>query len=81
MSWMRCNDCDDYFDAKDGNKWRDLGGSITCWNCLQDEEALTMAEAEALDEPVGPDNYMDDEEALASAGHGMDESYGYYGEE
>ena len=46
MSWLRCDDCDDYFDAKDGNEWRDLGGSITCWNCLQDEEALTMAEAE-----------------------------------
>ena len=49
MSWLRCDDCDDYFDAKDGNEWRDLGGSITCWNCLQDEEALTMAENEEWD--------------------------------
>ena len=78
MSWLRCDDCDDYFDAKDGNEWRDLGGSITCWNCLQDEEANRD---DGDDEPVGPDNYLDDEEALASAGMGMDESYGHYGEE
>ena len=81
MSWLRCNDCDRYFNAKEELDWKDRDGRISCEHCIEDEEALTMAEAEALDEPVGPDNYLDDEEALASAGMGMDESYGYNGEE
>ena len=33
------------------------------------------------DEPVGPDDSYADAEALASAGLGTDEDYGYYGEE
>ena len=33
------------------------------------------------DEPVEPDDSYADAEALASAGFGTDEDYGYYGEE
>lgn len=37
-------------------------------------------EADDYYEPCGPDNYMDDGEALASAGFGTDEDYGGYGD-
>ena len=67
MSWLQCDECDGLFNAKQDPEWSDDNGHITCANCLerlQDQE------------PCGPDNYLDDEEALASAGHGMHESYG-----
>lgn len=70
MSWLKCDECESIFNAKEQLDWADDNGHITCQHCLerlQDQE------------PCGPDNFMDDEEALASAGHGMDESYGYYG--
>ena len=50
MSWLHCDDCGDLFNAKDGNEWRDYNLHITCWNCLQDEEALTSAEYDALEQ-------------------------------
>ena len=58
MSWLTCDDCGEFFNAKDGNEWRaDLGNEwidnnlhITCWKCLQDEEALTSAEYDELQE-------------------------------
>ena len=49
MSWLRCDDCWRYFNAKEELNWRDLGGSISCEHCLEDEEALTMAEAEDME--------------------------------
>ena len=49
MSWLHCDDCGDLFNAKDGNEWRDYNLHITCWNCLQDEEALTSAEYDELE--------------------------------
>ena len=67
MSWLQCDECDGLFNAKQDPEWSDDNGHITCAKCLerlQDQE------------PYGVDNYLDDEEALASAGHGMDESYG-----
>ena len=33
------------------------------------------------EEPYSPNDYSDDAEALASAGWGTDEDYGYYGED
>jgi len=48
LSWLRCNDCDRYFNAKEELDWKDRDGRISCENCLEDEEALTMAEAEAM---------------------------------
>jgi len=49
LSWLRCNDCDRYFNAKEELDWKDRDGRISCENCLEDEEALTMAEAEEWD--------------------------------
>ena len=71
MSWLKCDECEDIFNAKEELDWKDDNGHITCESCL---------ECYNDQEPCGPDNFLDDEEALASAGHGMDESYGYYGE-
>jgi len=48
MSWLRCNDCDRYFNAKEELEWKDRDGRISCEHCIEDEEALTMAEAEAM---------------------------------
>lgn len=48
MSWLRCNDCDRYFNAKEELDWKDRDGRISCEHCIEDEEALTMAEAEAM---------------------------------
>ncbi len=50
------------------------GGCDICEN-LEPEEP-----EEENDEPRGPDDMSDDAEALASAGRGTDEDYGYYGE-
>ena len=50
MSWLTCDDCGEFFNAKDGNEWRDNNLHITCWKCLQDEEALTSAEYDELQE-------------------------------
>ena len=49
MSWLRCDDCDRYFNAREELAWKDREGRISCENCLEDEEALTMAEAEDLE--------------------------------
>ena len=49
MSWLRCNDCDRYFNAKEELEWKDRDGRISCEHCIEDEEALTMAEAEEWD--------------------------------
>ena len=49
MSWLRCNDCDRYFNAKEELDWKDRDGRISCEHCIEDEEALTMAEAEEWD--------------------------------
>ena len=38
MSWLKCHDCQYMFQAKDGREWRDLGGSITCPECLEIEK-------------------------------------------
>ena len=48
MSWLRCNDCDRYFNAKEELEWKDRDGRISCEHCIEDEEALTMSEAEAM---------------------------------
>jgi len=48
LSWLRCNDCDRYFNAKEELDWKDRDGRISCEHCIEDEEALTMAEAEAM---------------------------------
>jgi hypothetical protein len=55
MSWLRCFECDEYFDAKDGQEWTDLDGRVTCFKCLQDieynrerdKEELSQIEADA----------------------------------
>jgi len=49
LSWLRCNDCDRYFNAKEELEWKDRDGRISCEHCIEDEEALTMAEAEEWD--------------------------------
>jgi len=49
MSWLRCNDCDRYFNAKEELDWKDRDSRISCEHCIEDEEALTMAEAEEWD--------------------------------
>ena len=38
MSWLKCHDCQYMFQTKDGRKWRDLGGSITCPECFEIEK-------------------------------------------
>ena len=65
MSWLRCDECDDIFNAKEELDWKDDNGHITCMGCL-----------ERYDD-VEPD-HEDDGEALASAGFGTDEDYRYY---
>lgn len=49
MSWLRCDDCDRYFNAKEELDWKDRDGRISCEHCIEDEEALTMAENEEWD--------------------------------
>jgi hypothetical protein len=57
--------------------------SATCEGIAHAEEmALRISPDECGDgEPEGPYDLSDDAEALASAGWGTDEDYGYYGEE
>jgi len=60
-------------------------GNMVCEDALckaQREEAAAAQEAEE-DGEIEPlhDDYSDDGEALASAGWGTDEDYGYYGDE
>ncbi len=47
------------------------------WQAMEDMGLLDGSDSEPGE--GGPDNYMDDAEALASAGHGSDEDYGDYG--
>jgi hypothetical protein len=56
------------------------------FNTSEDAEAMLadMAPIDGepdSDGPIGPDDYSDDGDALASAGMGTDEDYGYYGGE
>ena len=48
MSWLRCHDCDRYFNAKEELDWKDRDGRISCELCDDDEEALTSAEYDEL---------------------------------
>ena len=50
MSWLRCHDCDRYFNAKEELDWKDRDGRISCELCVEDEEALTSAEYDELQE-------------------------------
>ena len=47
------------------------------WQAMEDMDLLDGSNSEPGE--GGPDNYMDDADALASAGHGSDEDYGDYG--
>lgn len=75
----RCNLCAVHVKPDEDGEWN---GSITdegviyCWDCHPEVKEIEFTEC---------DDYMDDAEAdgeaLASAGWGTDEDYGYYGEE
>ena len=44
-----------------------------------DDDDYVEIDEEDYDEPYYGDNFLDDAEALASAGWGTDEDYGYFG--
>jgi len=46
-----------------------------------DDDDYVEIEEEDYNEPHYGDNFLDDAEALASAGWGTDEDYGYFGED
>lgn len=46
-----------------------------------DDDDYVEIEEEDYNEPYYGDNFLDDAEALASAGWGTDEDYGYFGED
>ena len=69
-----CEDCGVEFDA---TKLHALA-VVLCVNCTEERDRQADAEEaedESDGEPRGSFDGTDDEEALASAGHGMDESY------
>ena len=57
--------------------------SVGAGYCSPECEASYHEDADTYDydEPRGSYDLSDDAEALASAGYGTDEDYGYYGEE
>ena len=63
------------------------GGADGCTSeCWALNERIIDAQVKALggqdiDNSYGPDNLSDDADALASAGWGTDEDYGYYGDD
>lgn len=60
------------------------GSSFNCAVCstelIRDGNVLVQHESDDY-EPTGPDDFSDDGDALASAGFGTDEDYGYYGDD
>lgn len=76
-------DCDTYFEVEcfiDGDK-------VDVYRCAYRNEAVKYGEAflqEERDYYQEPEQFRDDAEAdanaLASAGYGTDEDYGYYGD-
>lgn len=84
-----CSDIIDEMRVTNPELWQNSDGEcITCGAekcedalCKEEREAARLAE-EADDEWDGPcANDTDDAEALASAGWGTDEDYGYFGGE
>jgi hypothetical protein len=76
----------DYFN---GEFVSDTDGSVwaTVTNCAISEDWMVVSESDTDDEDEDDyerryiDDYSDDAEALASAGWGTDEDYGFYGDD
>ncbi len=63
MSFLKCNECRNLFNAKEELGWEEYKGRITCVACLQEAELNN-----AFGEPeLGSHDLSDDQQALDSA--------------